>query len=109
MVYKNKGRFTLEVESLQKIVDNILKLPRNKDVRIEIVKSPKSYSKSLYLKLHIEEYSTILRISDHECKGEVRQMIVTESTGIANVCYKIESAINDLRFKRLYGLIDRGL
>lgn len=109
MVYRNKGHFTLDVECLQEIVDNILKFPSNKDVRIEIVKSPNDYSKSLYVKFYIDDYSTCLRISDHECKGAVRQMIVRESTGIANVCYKIESTINDLRVKRVCGLIERGL
>ena len=109
MVYRNKGRFTLDVECLQEIVDNILKLPSNKDVRIEIVKSPNKYSKSLYLRFYIDEFTTSLRISDHDCRGAVRQMIVTESTGVANVCYKIESTINDLRVKRVCGLIERGL
>ena len=109
MVYKNKGRFTLDVECLQGIVDNILKLPRNKDVHIEIVKSPNDYSKSLYLRFYIDDFTTALRISDHECRGDIRQMIVTKSTGIANVCYKIESTINDLRYKRVCGLLDRGL
>ena len=109
MVYKNKGRFILDVECLQEIVDNILKFPCNEGVRIEIVKSPNKYSKSLYLRFYIDDYTTSLRISDHDCKGAIRQMIVTESTGIANVCYKIESTINDLRIKRVCGLIDRGL
>lgn len=109
MVYRNKGHFTLDVECLQKVVDYILKQPQNKDIRIEIEKSPNEYSKSLYLRFYIGDDTTALRISDHECKGDIRQIIVRESTGIANVCYKIESAINALRFKRLRGLLDRGL
>ena len=109
MVYRNKGHFTLDVECLQKVVDYILKRPQNKDIRIEIEKSPNEYSKSLYLRFYIGDDTTALRISDHECKGDIRQIIVGESTGIANVCYKIESAINALRFKRLRGLLDRGL
>ena len=109
MVYRNKGHFTLDVECLQKVVDYILKQPQNKDIRIDIEKSPNEYSKSLYLRFYIGDDTTALRISDHECKGDIRQIIVGESTGIANVCYKIESAIHALRFKRLRGLLDRGL
>ena len=109
MVYRNKGQFILDIDCLQEIVKYILRLPNNEDVRIEITKSPKKHSKSLYLKIIIDDYSTILRISDHDCKGEVRQIIVRESTGIANVCYKIESAIKDLRIKKVRSLLDRGL
>lgn len=109
MVYRNKGQFILNIDCLQEIVKYILRLPSNQDVNIKVEPSPRKHSKSLYLKIIIGDYSTILRISDHDCKGEVRQMIVKESTGIANVCYKIESAIKDLRFKRIRSLLDRGL
>lgn len=108
MVYKNKGKFVLEKQCLQGIVDDILELPNNKDVKVLIEQSPHKYSKSLYAKFYIGDYSTCLRISDHECKSEIRQIIVTESTGIANVYYKIDRAIKDLRFKRLQCLLNKG-
>lgn len=105
MVYKDKGKFELDFDLLQKIVDKILQQPRNSDVKARIDKSPNSYSKSLYLRLFIGNTTTSLRISDHECKGATRQIIVQESTGIANVCYKIEGAIADLRYKRIQELL----
>lgn len=108
MVYRNKGKFKLKKQCLQNIIDDILKLPSNKDIEIIVEGSPNKYSKSLYVKFHIGDYSTMLRISDHECKTEVRQIIVTESTGIANIYYKIERTIKDLRFKRLQGLLNKG-
>ena len=108
MVYRNKGKFVLEKQCLQSIVNDILELPNNEDVKIVIEESPHKYSKSLYVKFYIGDYSTVLRISDHDCKTEVRQVIVTESTGIANIYYKIDRAIKDLRFKRLLGLLNKG-
>ena len=105
MVYRKKGRFVLDQDHLQSIVDDILKRPCNSDVTIDIVKSPCEQSKSLYLKIFIGEYSTVLRVSDHKCKGYVRAIIVCESTGIANVYGKIDGAIRDLRFKKLQGVI----
>lgn len=105
MVYRKKGQFVLDKDHLQSIVDDILKRPSNSDVTIDIVKSPCNQSKSLYLKIFIGEYSTVLRISDHECKGYVRQMIVGESTGNDNVYGKIDGAIRDLRFKKLQGVL----
>lgn len=107
MIYKTRGRFILDINCLQGIVDDILKQPNNKDVKISIRKSDNKNSKSLYLFLFIDDITTCLRISDHRCKGEVRQMIVCESTGKANVCYKIESAIKDLRWKKLYKALGR--
>ena len=108
MVYRKKGRFVLDMEHLQSIVDDILRRPSNNDVIINIEKSPHKYSKSLYVKIHIDEYSTCLRISDHKCKGQVRAIIVCESTGNDNLYHKIESAIKDLRYKKLCSLLGRG-
>ena len=90
MEYKQKGKFELNISDLQRIVDDILKQPRNKGVEIIVKNSDNQNSKSLYLFIHIEDVTTCLRISDHKCRGEVRQMIVGESTGKANVYYKIE-------------------
>ncbi len=105
MIYRKKGRFVLDKDHLQGIVDDILKRRSNKDVIIKIEKSPKKYSKSLYVKIFIDEYSTCLRVSDHKCKGQVRCIIVGESTGIANVYGKIDGAIKDLRYKKLQGVL----
>ena len=105
MVYRKKGRFVLDIEHLQEIVDDILKRPKHSDVTIVIDKSPCKGSKSLYLKIFIDDYTTCLRISDHTCKGQIRNIIVTENTGNANIYYKIESAIRDLRYKRSLGVI----
>lgn len=105
MVYRKKGRFVLDKDHLQSIVDDILRQPRNSDVTIDIEKSPCNQSKSLYVKIFIGEYSTVLRISDHKCKGQVRAIIVCESTGNANIYYKIDGAIRDLRYKKLQGVI----
>lgn len=107
MVYKQKGQFELDINCLQRIVDDILKQPCNKDVEITVRKSPNKNSKSLYLYFVVDGETTCLRISDHNCKGEVRQMIVCESTGKANVYYKIESAIKALRWKKLYRALGR--
>lgn len=103
MVYKNKGRFVLDKGHLQQAVDEVLK--RNKDVSITIKESPVKKSKSLYLYIYLDDQTTCLRVSDHTCKGEVRQIIVCETTGAANVCYKIERAIRELRFKKLQSVI----
>ena len=105
MIYRKKGQFILDIDHLQAIVDDVLKRPCNKDVIIKIVKSPCKNSKSLYVKIFIDEYSTVLRISDHKCKGQVRATIVGESTGIANVYGKIDGAIRDLKYKKLLGVI----
>ena len=105
MIYRKKGRFVLNMEHLQSIVDDILRRPSNNDVIINIEKSPCKQSKSLYVKIHIDEYSTCLRISDHKCKGQVRAIIVSESTGNDNLYGKIEGAIRDLRYKKLQGVL----
>lgn len=105
MVYRKKGQFVLDIDHLQSIVDDILKRPRNSDITIVIDKSPCVGSKSLYVKLYLDEYTTCLRISDHKCKGQIRNIIVTKNTGNANIYYKIESAIRDLRYKRILGVI----
>lgn len=107
MVYKIKGKFVLEVQDLQRIVDDIQKQPKNSDVKISVKKSDNVHSKSLYLFIYIEGATTCLRISDHRCKGAVRQMIVCGSTGKANVYYKIESAIKELRYKKLCRALGR--
>ena len=104
MIYKNKGKFILDKPHLQKAVDEVLK--RNEDVRITIKKSPVKNSNSLYLYIYLDSQTTCLRVSDHKCKGVVRQIIVCESTGAANVCYKIERAIRELRFKKLQSIIE---
>lgn len=104
MVYKNKGKFVLDKEHLQSAVDEVLK--RNKDVGITIKESPVKNSKSLYLYIGLDDCKTCLRVSDHKCKGEVRQIIICESTGAANVCYKIEKAIRELRYKKLQSVIE---
>ena len=101
MRYKQKGKFELNINALQKIVDEILREGRNKDVKIAIKPSDSANSKSLYLFFSIGEETTALRISDHRCNGQIRQMIVCGSTGRANVYYKIEKAINELRVKKL--------
>lgn len=108
MVFKQKGKFTLDEQCLRKIVDNFKKQPQNQDVVIDIKKSHNAKSKSLYIRFYIDGYTTLLRISDHKCKGYVRNMIVSDSTGIANIYYKINSAIKDLRIKRVYGLLNKG-
>lgn len=108
MVYRNKGKFELKESILKDIVDDILKQPNNQDVVIRVEKSPNKKSNSLYVKLFIGDYSTALRISDHNCKGAIRNVFVSESTGIANIYYKIEKTIKDLRLKRLYGLLNKG-
>lgn len=105
MVYRKKGKFVLDIDHLQSIVDDILRRPSNNDVIIKVDKSPKKHSKSLYVKIYLDEYTTCLSISDHECKGQVRVIIVCESTGNANIYYKIESAIRDLRYKKLQGIL----
>ena len=107
MIYKNKGKFELNINVLQRIVDDILKQQRNKDVKIITKKSDNANSKSLYLFIYIEGVTTCLRISGHKCRGEVRQMIVCGSTGKANVYYKIESAIKELRYKKLCRALGR--
>lgn len=104
MVYKNKGKFILDKEHLQKAVDEVLK--HNADVSITIKESPVKKSKSLYLYISIDDCAICLRVSDHKCKGEVRQIIVCEDTGAANVCYKIERAIRELRYKKLRSVIE---
>ena len=104
MVYKNKGKFVLDKAHLQQAVDEVLK--RNGDVSIAIKESPVKKSKSLYLYIYLDEQTTCLRVSDHKCKGTVRQIIVCESTGAANVCYKIERAIRELRYKKLQSVIE---
>ena len=106
MVYKIKGQFILNEDCLRSIIDRILKRPDNENVIVEIDHSPYKSSKSLYVRFYIGDCTTSLRISDHKCKGYTRQIIVGETTGIANVCYKIECAINDLKKKRLYGLLE---
>lgn len=103
MVYKNKGKFILNKEHLQEAVNEVLKY--NEDVSIAIEESPVKNSKSLYLYIVLDDCKTCLRVSDHKCKGEVRQIIVCEDTGAANVCYKIERAIRELRYKKLQSLI----
>ena len=103
MVYKNKGKFILDKEHLQQAVDEVLK--RNKDIRITIKESPVKKSKSLYLYIYLDEQTTCLRVSDHDCRGQVRQIIVCKDTGTANVCYKIERAIRELRYKKLQSVI----
>ena len=107
MVYRKKGQFELSESSLMEVLESILKQPQNQDVEVRIDRSPNIYSKSLYVRFFIGDYTTTLRVSDHECKGEVRQMIITDSTGIANVYYKIDKTIKDLRLKRLHGLMER--
>ena len=107
MVYKDKGKFELDAAMLQEIVDKVLKQPKNKDVVAHIEKSP--YSKSLYLRLSIGSETTSLRISDHKSFVPTRQIIVQASTGKANICYKIESAINNLRYKRIEHLLSGGI
>lgn len=103
MVYKNKGKFVLDKEHLQRAVDEVLK--RNVDVSITIKESPVKNSKSLYLYIDLDGCTTCLRVSDHDCRGQVRQIIVCEDTGAANVCYKIERAIRELRYKKLQSVI----
>lgn len=103
MVYRNKGKFVLDLEHLQKAVDEVLRF--NRDVRITINESPVENSKSLYLYIYLDDQTTCLRVSDHRCRGEVRQIIVCKDTGTANVCYKIERAIRELRYKKLQSVI----
>ena len=107
MVYKVKGKFVLDIHNVQRIVDDILKQPKNKDVEITVKKSDNENSKSVYLFLYIEGATTCLRISDHKCRGEVRQLLVCGSTGKSNVYYKIERVIDDLRYKSLCRALGR--
>lgn len=107
MVYKHKGQFKLDIRILQKIVGDILRQPRNKDIKIDLKKSDNANSKSLYLFFYYGDVTTCLRISDHDCKGQVRQLLVSESTGKANVYYKIDKVIKELRFKQLFKTIGR--
>ena len=105
MVHRNKGKFELEEGCLQNIICTILKQKNNKEVGFYIEKSPNYYSKSLYVRFYIGDTITSLRVSDHECSGTIRQLIVKESTGIANVYYKIDRIIRDLKHKRLQDLL----
>lgn len=102
MVYKHKGQFKLDIRSLRKIVNDILRQERHKDVQIDLKKSDNANSKSLYLFFYVGDFTTCLRISDHHCKGKVRQLLVSESTGKANVYYKIDKVIKELRIKQFY-------
>ena len=104
MVYKIKGKFVLDKAHLQAVVDEVLKY--NKDVSITIEESPVKKSKSLYLYIVLDVCKTCLRVSDHKYRGEVRQIIVCEDTGAANVCYKVERAIRELRYKKLQSVIE---
>lgn len=108
MVYRNKGKFTLDEQCLQRIVDNIKKIPQNKDVFIEVKKSDCKSSKSLYVRFCLGEFTTMLRISDHNCKGFIRNILVDATTGISHIYSKIDRAIKDLRLKRVYCLMNRG-
>lgn len=104
MVYKNKGKFILDKEHLQQAVDEVLK--HNGDVSVTIEESPVKNSKSLYLHISIDDCEVSLRVSDHKSKREARQIIVGKDTGAANVCYKIERAIRELRYKKLQSVIE---
>lgn len=101
MIYRKKGRFILDKDHLQSIVDDILKMPSNRDVKIKIFKSPHKNSSSLYLDISIEDLSVGVRISDHRCKGAVRGFIVDACTGKDRAYWAIRRAINELRYKRL--------
>lgn len=104
MVYKIKGKFVLDKAHLQAVVDEVLKY--NKDVSITIEESPVKKSKSLYLHISIDDIEVSLRVSDHKSRCEVRQIIVCGDTGAANVCYKVERAIRELRYKKLQSIIE---
>ena len=95
--YKIKGVFNLNMADLREVVDEVLK--QNPDVNIEIEKTPVKKSNSLYVRIYKGKSTTSLRISDHECKGSTRQIIINEMTSKSNICYKLQSAINDLHFK----------
>jgi hypothetical protein len=101
MIYRKKGRFVLDLKHLQSIVDDVLRQPHNRDVKISILKSPNKKSKSLYVDIAIEDCAVGVRISDHRCKGAVRGLIVDEMTGNTHIYYAIERAIKGLRHKRL--------
>ena len=107
MVYKKKGQFQLNICNLQRIVDDILRQPNNRDVNIKVKQSGFENSKSLYLYISIGSTGVCMRISDHKRNGESRQIIVGDSTGNANVYYKIESAIKSLRRRRLEKALER--
>ena len=101
MIYRKKGRFVLDIDHLQSIVGDILKQPSNRDVKMEIIKSPNKNSKSLYVNITIEDCAVGVRISDHRCKGAVRGIIVDENTGNTHVYFALARAINGLRYKLL--------
>ena len=107
MVYKQKGKFELKESVLQNIIDDILKQPKNQGVVAHIQKSNNKNSKSLYVMFYMGDCTTALRISDHYCKGHIRNVVVGESTGVSNIYYKIDSAIKDLKFKRLNDLLNK--
>ena len=101
MIYRSKGRFVLDMEHLQSIVDDVLKRRSNKDVKISIKKSPNINSNSLYVDIAVEDCAVGVRISDHRCKGAVRGFIVDDCTGKDRVYWEIMRAIKELRYKRL--------
>lgn len=96
-IYKIKGAFQLTISDLQEVVDEVLK--HNKNIKIEIEKTPVKNSNSLYVRIYKGKSTTSLRISDHVCKGSTRQIIINDMTSKSNICYKLQSAINDLHFK----------
>ena len=95
--YKIKGVFNLTIADLKEVVNEVLK--QNPDVTIEIEKTPVKNSNSLYVRIYKGKSTTSLRISDHECRGSTRQIIINDMTSKSNICYKLQSAINDLHFK----------
>ena len=96
-IYKIKGVFNLTILDLKEVVSEVAK--KNPGVYIEIEKTPVKNSNSLYVRIYKGESTTSLRISDHECRGSTRQIIINSMTSKSNICYKIQSAINDLHFK----------
>ena len=103
--YTIKGRFELNERCLTNVVREVEK--QNKDIKFKIKHSPIEYSNTLYLETWLGNHSTILRISDHQTKGDnFNALIIDENTTMSNVCYKIQQSIKKLRYKHTMQLIE---
>ena len=103
--YTIKGVFVLNESCLIKAVQEVKK--QNEDVKFKIKHSPIEYSNTLYLETWLGKHSTILRISDHQTKGDnFNALIVDENTTMSNICYKIQQSIKKLRYKHTMQLIE---
>lgn len=105
MKHAQKGKFILDFQNLQKIVGEVLRQPKNQDVKIEIKQSPKS--KSLYLYVSADGEEICLRVSDHRNKGNLREILVGETTGKSHIHAKIEKTIREVRWRKFRKDLER--